>query len=131
VFVDVTQAFISETNGSIRVVYNPARSPSHGINLSGFRGTVHLNALRWSVLLGGVFTVFFLKRLERSEAIERFERFEPVSANRDHKFREVEKGNQEKFSQKRQCLLTCLLMGNPAEASTAITCLGPTRSPAQ
>src|SRR5262249_44360225 len=46
--VDVTQAFIRETNGSIHVVYNPARSPSHGINLSRFRRTVHLNALRWS-----------------------------------------------------------------------------------
>jgi hypothetical protein len=36
--VDVTQAFIRETNGSICVVYNPARSPSHGINLPDFEG---------------------------------------------------------------------------------------------
>jgi hypothetical protein len=65
--VDVAQAFTRETNGSICVVYNPARSPSHGINLPDFQGQyTSMPCDGPSVLLGG-FLLLFLTRLERLE----------------------------------------------------------------
>jgi hypothetical protein len=74
--VDVTQAFIRETNGSICVVYNPARSLSHGINLPDFEGQYTSMPCDGPSCWEGFYS-FFLKRLERSIALERLELTDP------------------------------------------------------
>jgi len=59
-----------------------------------------------------------LKRLTRFERLERLERLERdpfLVSIRDYIVRERKKGNKEKFSLERLCLLTCLLMGGPPE----------------